>query len=885
MRMSRGRALSSIFLLVTPVLWLGAGCADNDEYTGPGGSGNGGSPTAGGDGGAGSGGKSGGASGGGGMMGGGDAGSAGRGEGGEGGEGGEAGSGGQPAVVGDTYALTSAVRLVLFNRASGAVERALAINNFAGEQLLGIDIRPANKKIYVLAKSGNLYTLDPETGVATLASTLAADPGDASSPFAALSGSKFGLDFNPVADRLRVVSDTGQNLRINVDTGATFTDTALTPSTSGATGAAYTNSFASACRTALYVIDTTSRKLMLQSPPNDGVLTAVGDLGLAQVTVANGFEIVTNAAGANQALALIGSSSDTKLYDIDLATGTASNPRPFSMKGGEQVLGLSAVPPETDPVQARGELAGVSISNRLVTFERSAPGKLCTSAAISGMGAAETVLGIDQRPADGALYALGSSGKLYTLNLDSAAATVKSMLTADAADVSDAFTALSGTNFGVGFNPVPDRLRVVSDTGQNLRINVDTGAVTTDATLTPGVLGASAVAYTNSFAGAKSTTLFALAGGSLARIGGDPATGGACPADVTNPNCGIVTPVSSLGLVGVAAVDGFDIDPRTGATGSALAAISLGAASTSSLYDVDLATGVASAPAGVANATIGGGERLRGLALLANPTISAFGIAGDRLVGFSLATPGVLTRDLAITGLQASEVVLGIDFRPLDGALYAVGSSGRLYSLDPSTGAATERASLSAAVGDDDPFVALKPGAAYGVDFNPAADLLRAVSDAEDNLRIVPSARTITVSRVAGATFTDAPLSPGDPSVVATAYSNNYAGATTTTLYSIDSLSNELLRQGGPDGAPSPNGGVLTSVGALGIDAVGDLGFDIVGGRDGLALAAIRTTGTSSELYTVNLATGAATAFNAAANTVGVAGSTPALRALAVQLK
>ena len=183
------------------------------------------------------------------------------------------------------------------------------------------------------------------------------------------------------------------------------------------------------------------------------------------------------------------------------------------------------------------------------------------------------------------------------------------------------------------------------------------------------------------------------------------------------------------------------------------------------------------------------------------------------------------------------------------------------------------------------PFVALKPGAAYGVDFDPAADLLRAVSDADDNLRIVPSARTITVSRVRGTTFTDALLSPGDPSVVASAYSNNYAGATTTTLYGIDSLSNELLRQGGPDGAPSPNGGVLTSVGALGIDAVGDLGFDIVGGRNGLALAAIRSTGTSSELYTINLATGAATPFNATANTVGVAGSTPALRALAVQLK
>ena len=175
MRMSRGRALSSVFLLITPVLWLSAGCDDNDEYVGPGASGNGGSATAGHSGSAGSSGENGGESGGGGMMGGGDAGSAGSGEGGEGGEGGEAGGGGQPVVVGDTYALTSAVRLVLFNRASGAIERAVAISNFAGEQVVGIDFRPANKKLYALAMSGNLYALDPKTGVATLASTLAAD--------------------------------------------------------------------------------------------------------------------------------------------------------------------------------------------------------------------------------------------------------------------------------------------------------------------------------------------------------------------------------------------------------------------------------------------------------------------------------------------------------------------------------------------------------------------------------------------------------------------------------------------------------------------------------------------------------------------------------------
>ncbi|MEK2481574.1 DUF4394 domain-containing protein, partial [Lactobacillus acidophilus] len=77
---------------------------------------------------------------------------------------------------------------------------------------------------------------------------------------------------------------------------------------------------------------------------------------------------------------------------------------------------------------------------------------------------------------DGLLYAVGSSGRIYTINTSSGAATVKATLTADATDTTLPFTALSGTEFGVDLNPVADRLRVVSNTGQNLRINVDNGA-------------------------------------------------------------------------------------------------------------------------------------------------------------------------------------------------------------------------------------------------------------------------------------------------------------------------------------------------------------------------------------------------------------------------
>ena len=122
-------------------------------------------------------------------------------------------------------------------------------------------------------------------------------------------------------------------------------------------------------------------------------------------------------------------------------------------------------------------------TGRLVTFDRADPA-LDTAIAITGLQAGETVVGLDIRAGGatpGELYALGSTGRLYTVNTTTGVATLKSTLAADAGDTTDAFTALSGTEFGVDFNPVADRLRVVSDTGQNLRIDADTGATITDA--------------------------------------------------------------------------------------------------------------------------------------------------------------------------------------------------------------------------------------------------------------------------------------------------------------------------------------------------------------------------------------------------------------------
>ncbi|HTV22757.1 MAG TPA: DUF4394 domain-containing protein, partial [Polyangiaceae bacterium] len=496
-------------------------------------------------------------------------------------------------------------------------------------------------------------------------------------------------------------------------------------------------------------------------------------------------------------------------------------------------------------------------------------------------------LGLDVRPADGALYALGSAGTVYTLDVASGAATVRATLEADPSDTTEPYAGLRDTEYGAGFNPVPDRLRAIGSSGQNLRIDVDTGATFTDSAIAaPASIGA--VAYANAFAGAKSTTLFGIdtQRDALVRVGGDAATGGACPGDPGNPNCGVTTAIGTLGF-DASAIAGFDIDPKSGALGAALVALNAEASTSSSLLVVDLETGATSAPAGVATPTIGGGERIGALTFAQNAELLAHAVTSDaQLISFSPRTPAQLRSQFAIDGLDEGDTLLGIDVRPADGRLYAVGSSGRLYTLDTSSGAAQPVATLSAAAADDNPFSGFDARASHGLDFNPAADLLRVVSDWGQNLRVVPSARSLgtpPLAQLAGATFTDIDLGPSFPTLVASAYNNAFAGSPRSTLFGIDTQSDQLVRQGGPDGTPSPNTGTLTPIGSLGVDAIGDVGFDIAGGRNGAAIAIIASVDAPPSVYAVSLTTGAATPFDTTDNVVG--DGTLDVRGLALSLR
>ena len=208
----------------------------------------------------------------------------------------------------------------------------------------------------------------------------------------------------------------------------------------------------------------------------------------------------------------------------------------------------------------------------------------------------------------------------------------------------------------------------------------------------------------------------------------------------------------------------------------------------------------------------------------------------NSLVVFDSATPGTTVTLFPVTGLQPMESLLGIDIRPATGTLYGLGSTNRLYTISTTTGAATQ-------VGAAGQFTLT--GSVFGFDFNPTVDRIRVVSNADQNIRLHPD-----TGALAGA---DSALNPGNPNVVGAAYTNNFAGSTTTTLYDIDSGADALFTQS------PPNAGTLNLVGALGVDTGELVGFDI-SGQTGFAYASLTApTGAASQFYSINLGTGAAT--------------------------
>ena len=222
-----------------------------------------------------------------------------------------------PAVHAQTLAaLIGGDTLATIDVPQGKVTRAVKISG-APAPLVGIDVRPSDGMLYGLATDGTVLTIEPGTGQATMKSKL---------EMMVPAGTTATMDFNPVADRLRVLGADGTNLRANVDDGKVTRDGQLKFAENDmhkgmaplVTAGAYTNSMKGAKETALYDVDTKLGGLFKQAPPNDGVLAIVGKLGVDVKTAA--FDIAADGAGTNTGWLLSG----TTLYRVDLASGKAT---------------------------------------------------------------------------------------------------------------------------------------------------------------------------------------------------------------------------------------------------------------------------------------------------------------------------------------------------------------------------------------------------------------------------------------------------------------------------------------------------------------------------------------------------------------------------------
>ena len=184
--------------------------------------------------------------------------------------------------------------------------------------ILGIDVRPADGMIYGVGGDGSIVTIDMKSGQATTRSRLSAmlEPGVAVT-----------VDFNPAADRLRIMGSDGSSLRVNVDDGKVVVDgshkykdgDANAGKTPKVVAGAYTNSWKGTKATTLYDIDAAAGTLVTQLPPNDGVLNTVGPLGMT-MSGPVAFNIVATGEERNDGWLAAGGA----LYKVDLATGKAT---------------------------------------------------------------------------------------------------------------------------------------------------------------------------------------------------------------------------------------------------------------------------------------------------------------------------------------------------------------------------------------------------------------------------------------------------------------------------------------------------------------------------------------------------------------------------------
>jgi hypothetical protein len=595
------------------------------------------------------------------------------------------------------YVLTRSNTLLTIDTANPgtAIASVPVTGVVAGETLVGIDIRPQNRMLYALgvnagADTMSLYLLSPRTGVAGLIGAGSfAGAGNLPDP----ADSLYGLDFNPTADRLRVTTNhagagpavPGLNFRLNPNVGllAAADNDIVAPASIDEI--AYTNNNRVTTITTLYAISSAQDVLTIQNPPNNGVQTLPIALS-TPLTAVYGFDIdasvtapASNApVAAGTAFAVVTAAGGTGLVTINLVNGAVSAVAPIA-GGVTDIRGFAM-----HDIIADGDMPafGLSASGlQLLRFNTSSPGTVTTTAINpAGLAAGDSLAAIDLRPQTGQLFALGYNGllndvRIYQVDPQTGAVTI--------AGAPIALPMPAPTAFGMDFNPTADRIRIVDNSGTNIRFNPDNGALAgSDGGIGPAPHVVSSAAYTNSFGQSLVggvTTLYTLDAVANSLSIQNP------------PNNGFQTLSQTVTLNGVpldfTEVTGFDIPAgvrvttsNTAATGRSYAALTVGGVT--GLYAIELSTAVATFVGPIAT----GATQMTGFTVGEAPqTLSATTLTSVSPAHVGVA--GTVTVTAQVTPAQASGLVTFF----LNGALLGqVAPVGGIATLTVSLGALAE---------------------------------------------------------------------------------------------------------------------------------------------------------------------------------------------------
>ncbi len=532
-------------------------------------------------------------------------------------------------------------------------------------------------------------------------------------------------------------------------------------------------------------------------------------------------------------------------------------------------------------------------NNQLLSFSAASPTAITKTIAITGLLPGQNLVGLDSRPRTGELYALGynptlGTARLYKLNPTSG------LLTAIGTLDMALSLGTSSDNVGFDFNPTVDRVRVLSSNKKNYRLHPDLGTVVaTDTDLSYGVGDPNAsitpqigqIAYTNSYVSATKTTLYYL--DEVNSVFGTAFA-------ATNPNNGQIKTIGNTGLILNANDKTIDMDVAFDGQKNTIFLAANTSSNADQLYTINPMTGAATLVGDIGATAMEITDIAVAIdrtipALKGNTTYALTTAAAPRLVTFDDANPGVIRRDLPVTGVKTNQILVGMDMRPQDFKLYALGynvagdTTATIYTLNDSTGVATIFA--------DSIKMNLGATANIAFDFNPVANRLRIVSAAtRNNYRLNITVKPINPTLDTVLTFKANDVNVGKIAFVGSAaYINSFIGATATKMYDIDEKKGLFLLQN------SPNGGFLNTIGSLGIaldtlDYSADIDIALSKGATGVEntifLAANVLGGNNYDnLYNINVTTGATTLIGRIGNGVGIRDIASKLNAITTSSK